>query len=81
MEGEFPRDLAPGGEIPKDLAPGGRNHGGREGGGAKSLGRSGRSDQSVLKSQNWFWPECPCSWVRAAQFCRSGRPKRGNPEL
>ena len=22
--------------------------------------------------QNWFWPKCPCSWIRAAQFSRSG---------
>ena len=29
-------------------------------------------------SQNWFWPEWPCSWIRAAQFSRSGRPKRGS---
>ena len=31
-------------------------------------------------SQNWFWPERPCSRIRAAQFSRSGRPKRGNLE-
>ena len=31
-------------------------------------------------SQNWFWPEQSCSWIRAAQFSRSGRPKRGNWE-
>ena len=31
-------------------------------------------------SQNWFWPEWPCSWIRAAQFSRSDRPKRGNLE-
>ena len=29
-------------------------------------------------SQNWFWPEWPCSRIRAAQFSRSGRPKCGN---
>ena len=33
-----------------------------------------------MNSQNWFWPEWPCSWIRAAQFSRSGRPKRGNLE-
>ena len=48
--------------------------------------QSDRSDQSVLikmermSSQNWFWPEWPCSWIRAAQFSCSGRPKRGNLE-
>ena len=31
-------------------------------------------------SQNWFWPECSCSSIRATQFSRSGRPKRGNLE-
>ena len=45
--------------------------------------RSGRSDQSVLKrnvlvsSQNCFWLEWPCSWIRAAQFSGSGRSQRG----
>ena len=35
-------------------------------------------------SQNWFWPEWPCSWIRAVQFSRSGQPKRGkkgDPQL
>ena len=31
-------------------------------------------------SQNWFWPEWPCSWIRATQFSCSVRPKRGNLE-
>ena len=31
-------------------------------------------------SHNWLWPEKPCSWIRAVQFPRSGRPKRGNWE-
>ena len=31
-------------------------------------------------SQNWFWPEWPCSLIRAAQFSRSGCKKRGNLE-
>ena len=34
----------------------------------------------LIYDHNWFWPECPCSWIRAAQFSRSGRPKRGNLE-
>ena len=44
------------------------------------------SDQSVLlkiectSPQNWFWLEWPCSWIKAAEFSRSGRPKRGNLE-
>ena len=33
-----------------------------------------------MSSQNWLWPESPCSWIRAPQFSRSGRPKRGNLE-
>ena len=28
-------------------------------------------------SQNRFWPEWSCSWIRAAQFSHFGRPKRG----
>ena len=35
-------------------------------------------------SQNWFWPEWPCSWIRAVQFSRSSQPKRGkkgDPQL
>ena len=31
-------------------------------------------------SQNWFWPERPCSWNRAAQFSRFGRSKCGDLE-
>ena len=40
----------------------------------------------IRKKNNWKWnarvlsPECPCSWTRAAQISRSGRPKRGNLE-
>ena len=38
------------------------------------------SQMEHTSSQNWFCPECPCSWTRAAQFSRTGRPKRGNLE-
>ena len=46
---------------------------------------SGWSDQSVLKwnarvLRTCFWPEWPCSWIRAAQFSRSSRSKRENPK-
>ena len=29
-------------------------------------------------SQNWFWSERSCSWIRVSHFSRSGRQKRGN---
>ena len=38
------------------------------------------SKMERMSSQNLFWPEWPCPWIRAAQFSRSGRPKRGNLE-
>ena len=41
---------------------------------------SDRLDQSGLKWNALARPERPCSWIRAAQFSRSGRPKRGNLE-
>ena len=31
-------------------------------------------------SQNWFWPEWPCPWIRATQFSCSGWPKCENLE-
>ena len=38
-----------------------------------------RSWMERTRSQNWFWPEWPCSLIRAAQFSRS-HPKRKNLE-
>ena len=29
-------------------------------------------------SQNWFWPEWPCFWIRAIQFSCLGWPKHRN---
>ena len=38
------------------------------------------SQMERTSPQNWFCSECPCSLIRAAQFYRFGRPKRGNLE-
>ena len=32
-------------------------------------------------SQKWFLSELPCSWIKATQFSRPDRPKRGKLEL
>ena len=32
------------------------------------------------RSHNWFWSESPSSYIRAAQFSLSVRPKRGSLE-
>ena len=43
-------------------------------------GQCDRFLNGCTSSQNWFWPEGPCSWIRAVQFSRSGWQKSRNLE-